>query len=190
MEKRSPRTEMARQKLADRIVKGRWGPGDQLPTHVELLEELGVSRSTLQSALDILKEEGFIRTRHRSGSFVADHPPHLCRYALAFPDARTQSRQNAFHRRLCEVARRITRHGPERLQIYHEINPHEDSDDYRKLLRNLQRHLIAGIIMVMEPKTIARMKLTRQVELPVVAIGNPSGVPGIFQVQLDTNHYM
>jgi DNA-binding LacI/PurR family transcriptional regulator len=190
MERSSPRTDETRRRLADWIVEGRWKPGEQLPTHVELLEELGVSRSTLQSALGILKEEGFVRTRRRSGSFVAEHPPHLYRYALAFPNSRQRSMRNAFHRRLAEVATRLDRSGTRQIRTFYEINPHGDSPHYRRLSHGADHHRIAGVVLVMEPDEVRRTPLVEEAEVPVVVIGKPTEVPNVLFVALDTDHYL
>lgn len=191
MQKSSPRTDEARRRLVEWIVQGRWEPGDRLPTHVELLEELGVSRSTLQSALGILKEEGFVRTRRRSGSFVAEHPPHLFHYALAFPQSRERSRENAFHRRLAEMAGRISREEEDRqIRTFYEINPHADSAHYRRVLEDARHHRIAGLVLVMEPEQVRRTPLVREVEVPVVVVGKPTKVAGLLHVNLDTDHYL
>jgi GntR family transcriptional regulator of arabinose operon len=190
MSRSSPRTDEAREQLVDWIVEGRWDPGERLPTHVELLEELQVSRSTLQSALGILKEEGFVRTRRRSGTFVAQHPPHRFHYALAFPGSRERSMQNAFQQRLAEVAAGVNRNEACRLRTYYEINPHADSDDYMQLLEDARQHRVAGLALVMEPDEVRRTRLVKKVDVPVVVIGKVTDVPDVLHVNLDTDHYL
>jgi DNA-binding GntR family transcriptional regulator len=56
------------------IESGELGPGDQLPTVAQLASEHHVSRSTVHKALQVLKAEGLIVTRHGWGTFVAERP--------------------------------------------------------------------------------------------------------------------
>jgi putative hydrolases of HD superfamily len=54
------------------ILNGELAPGAQLPTGEQLAEQFGVSRSTVHSAIRILRAEGYIRSRAGSGVFVPD----------------------------------------------------------------------------------------------------------------------
>lgn len=49
-------------------------PGDMLPTEVELEKSLGVSRTTIRSAISILQNKGYITKQQGRGTFVAAHP--------------------------------------------------------------------------------------------------------------------
>lgn len=60
-----------RKVLEERIRGGQWGPGTRIPTEVELCEEFGVSRITVQRALRDLADAGLIVRFRRRGSFVA-----------------------------------------------------------------------------------------------------------------------
>jgi putative hydrolases of HD superfamily len=54
------------------ILTGEYAPGARLPANHELAEFFGVSRMTVQRAIDTLREEGFVRTRTGSGVYVRD----------------------------------------------------------------------------------------------------------------------
>jgi len=58
--------------LADRIRRGEYPPGSQLPTYAELADMYSVSISTIQRALERLKERGLIYGSQGRGLFVAD----------------------------------------------------------------------------------------------------------------------
>ena len=58
--------------IQDAIQQGRFLPGSQLPPEMELLQMLGVSRTTLREALRILEEQRLIRKRRGLGTFVMD----------------------------------------------------------------------------------------------------------------------
>jgi DNA-binding transcriptional regulator YhcF (GntR family) len=59
------------------ITEGRLQPGEQLPSVRRLAEAAGVNVNTIRSVYDRLEGEGFIRTEHGRGSFVADNVPQL-----------------------------------------------------------------------------------------------------------------
>jgi len=53
------------------IAKGRWKPGDKLPTERELVARFGLARNTLRRGLAELVEEGRITRHVGRGTFVA-----------------------------------------------------------------------------------------------------------------------
>lgn len=58
--------------IQDAIKQGKYLPGSQLPPEMELLQMLGISRTTLREALRILEEQRLIRKRRGLGTFVMD----------------------------------------------------------------------------------------------------------------------
>lgn len=70
-----------RKKLSDKVTadllrliqeEGRFKPGEQLPNEIELAEQLGVSRTTLREAENVLVSRNIL-TKHRGrGTFVVD----------------------------------------------------------------------------------------------------------------------
>ena len=59
------------------ITEGRLQPGEQLPSVRRLADAAGVNVNTIRSVYDRLEGEGFIRTQHGRGSFVAENVPRL-----------------------------------------------------------------------------------------------------------------
>src|SRR4051812_50088134 len=59
------------------ITEGRLLPGEQLPSVRRLADAAGVNVNTIRSVYDRLEGEGFIRTEHGRGSFVAQNVPRL-----------------------------------------------------------------------------------------------------------------
>jgi GntR family transcriptional regulator len=54
-----------------RIETGEWLPGQKISTIVELEQEFEVARVTIRQAVDILREEGLLRSQQGRGTFVA-----------------------------------------------------------------------------------------------------------------------
>lgn len=58
--------------IQEAIKQGKFPPGSQLPPEMELLQMMGISRTTLREALRILEEQRFIRKRRGLGTFVME----------------------------------------------------------------------------------------------------------------------
>jgi len=58
--------------LQEAIRQNRFPPGSQLPPEMELLQMMGISRTTLREALRILEEQRLIRKRRGLGTFVME----------------------------------------------------------------------------------------------------------------------
>lgn len=61
--------------LRSEIASGRYGPGEQLPTGNQLMERFGVSRQTVQHAVDQLRNEGLVLSVAGRGWFVSQRRP-------------------------------------------------------------------------------------------------------------------
>jgi DNA-binding GntR family transcriptional regulator len=70
--RREPLAAQVEQILARRLRSGEFHPGDQLPAEHELADDLGVSRSTLRTAIGALSRQGLVVSRHGVGTFVSE----------------------------------------------------------------------------------------------------------------------
>ena len=61
--------------LRDRITRGEFGPGDQLPSYRQLKSEYGVAITTAQRAIRTLKAEGLVEGQPGRGNFVRHERP-------------------------------------------------------------------------------------------------------------------
>ena len=59
--------------VREMIAAGQYSPGDRLPPERELIERLGLSRTMLRRALEVLEREGAIWRHVGKGTFVASH---------------------------------------------------------------------------------------------------------------------
>jgi len=62
-------------RLRDLIAAGDYVAGDRLPPERRMIEELGIGRSSLRRALDVLEREGTIWRHVGKGTFVAHGAP-------------------------------------------------------------------------------------------------------------------
>lgn len=58
--------------VVDAIAGARLAPGDKLPSHRELSQELVIAPLTVKKAYDELEREGYIQTLRGQGTFVAE----------------------------------------------------------------------------------------------------------------------
>lgn len=61
--------------LRDDLAYGRWRPGERLPSEAALARDLGVGRSSLREAIQLLSRDGLLVVRQGAGTFAADDPP-------------------------------------------------------------------------------------------------------------------
>ena len=54
------------------IINGELGPGDKLPTEMQLSNDLGVARYSIREAIKILEAYGVVHIRRAEGTFVCD----------------------------------------------------------------------------------------------------------------------
>ncbi|MDY4375103.1 FadR/GntR family transcriptional regulator [Pectobacterium carotovorum] len=70
-----PRNNIAEavyQKMQKKILSGEWKQGEKLPSEFELSEAFEVSRTSIRSAVQKLRNLGIIYTKHGRGSFVSN----------------------------------------------------------------------------------------------------------------------
>ncbi|WP_300013587.1 FadR/GntR family transcriptional regulator [Pseudonocardia sp.] len=61
--------------LRDDLAYGRWRPGERLPSEAALARDLGVGRSSLREAIQLLSRDGLLVVRQGAGTFAAEDPP-------------------------------------------------------------------------------------------------------------------
>lgn len=67
-----PIFKQIRSQIVSAIATGELSPGDPLPSVRSLAGDLGVNMHTVNKAYAVLRDEGYVVMRGRSGAFVAD----------------------------------------------------------------------------------------------------------------------
>lgn len=129
------------QKIKNDIIMGKYPPGSILPTELELAESFFVSRITIQKAMQLLKNDGYISRTPGRGTFVEEIPTQplqhavgliLCNIAYSFG-----------LRILTAVEKTATAHG------YHVVfkNSVDSLEEETKAINDLVAYGVEGIII-------------------------------------------
>lgn len=159
------------QALRRDILVGRLAPGTRLPTRSDLETRFASSPVTVQSALDHLVKDGFIRVHGRRATFVAEQLPHLTRYGVVFPSHPLRRDEwSRFFTALGSEALRLQTEGTNQFPIYYGITDQEEGEAYRQLQHDIEGSRLAGLIFVAQSSAMAQMNLVRHSGIPVVSI--------------------
>jgi GntR family transcriptional regulator len=133
------------QELRMRIVTGEFSPGDRLPLREQLQQELGASQATVQTALNTLLQEGFLRTVLGQGTFVTQRPPFLTDVGLVFPLVQDAFAKHRLFGAVATEAAKALASRPGTLRTYYGIAEPMGSE-YERLLTDATHHRVAGLI--------------------------------------------
>ncbi len=180
--------------LRRRIISGCYAPGAQIPTREKLATMLGASYVTIQRGLDRLRDEGFVRSRRGSGTFVVDHPPHTCRYALVLPSNESDTRLASSHfleLLIAEAGQVVRELAPKHVEVWFDVDAHEDNPRYVRLLEQARQRCLAGLIFPNEPFRLRGSALLQQPGIGLALIGEVSeDMPFMAGVRPHIRHFL
>jgi DNA-binding LacI/PurR family transcriptional regulator len=189
--KRPGRMAVATQALRLHIVSGHFSGGSRLPTFDQLVELYQVSRATMQQAVQKLREEGFIRSVNRGGLYVSPHPPHLRRFAAAYPTAPGEIQWTRFYEVFHGESTHLFRKQPHAsLENYLDVEMHLPGQDLARLEDECAAHRLAGLIIHRDTDFVLRRDEIRTSRIPAVAINyDAGGIPGVPVVRTDSEMF-
>lgn len=157
--------------LRRKIVRGQLKPGVRLPTRLELRDRFQVSLATVQEALSKLAGDGFVIARGKSGTTVAERPPHLFQYGFVTTQRPGGENWSLFPVGLCNAASAMEQASNRRFRYYHGVNGAERNAEYLRLLDNVRANLLTGLIVMNAPEdSLQQTELASAPPLPIVAI--------------------
>src|SRR5213080_5562096 len=68
---RTPLTRQIYMQVRSAVLSGALGPGTRVPSSRAMASKLGVARASVVSAYEQLLAEGYVESRHGSGTFIA-----------------------------------------------------------------------------------------------------------------------
>lgn len=153
------------------------------------MAEFDVSSVTLQRACDDLAEMGLVVARGPAGTFVAERPPHLQRYALLFPNAPApDGTWSRFYRALESEAIRLVHDRSIEVVCGYELEDRPQSDANQRLVRLAKEGMFAGMLFAYRPELATPDSPLLNAPVAKAAIG-VSGLPSIASLRLDQESY-
>lgn len=173
--------------LRERIISGQFRPGDRLPSATDLVAEFTTTRATALRAIATLTEHGYLRTELRSGVFVADHPPHVSQFAIAFPWNRRHAPSQFYRAIEAETAKL---QDPRRhMSMFHDIADGRGTEDSVRLCELVRHHRLAGLIFAHNPYRLGGTPVVKESGIPRVAIALPANAVGMPTVYPDLEDF-
>jgi len=127
--------------IRDLICNGKLKQGAKIPTRSELAQYFSVSQSTVQKAMVNLEEDGFVESHGKKGSFISKTPPHIYRYAFAFPFSPNHLNWGTAYETILRVLEDLKRQGSD-YWLYHG----EDEKTLSRLTDDLKHRRVAGAL--------------------------------------------
>lgn len=153
------------------IVGGSLKPGARLPIRTELEKQFGVSRMTVQKALDRLTQDGFVRSRGHLGTFVTEYPPCFHRYGIVFNTSPGDHTWGGYRDALLGVAEEFN-HPPEReVTCYFGVD-REGSGEYASLLDDIESKRLAGLLFTTGPWNLTKSPVVSQKHIPAMMVAS------------------
>lgn len=174
--------------LRREILNGTVKPGQLFPTRQRLQERFRTTKVTIQSALDVLAEEGFVRAEGRRGTFVQSHPPHLHDYALVFPDepcAPGMGLWSRFYAGLVNQAASLSQRDNRRVIPFYGMDNGVNAPEYPRLLKRVQSHRLAGIICASPLFRLEGTPVLDQPGIPRVMFATSQTIPRVPLISLE-----
>jgi DNA-binding LacI/PurR family transcriptional regulator len=173
------------------ILDGELSPGSRLPTRAQLQDSFGAGPMTVQAALDLLRQHGFVVAKRGLGTHVAAHPPHLFQYGLVFPRYPSASQGWArFWTALDKEANSLAGSKSRRIVTFYGVDGHIDGEGYQKLESHVGSHQLAGVIFAVPPYELEGLPLMHDATLPKVSITVASDLTDTLSVRLDTQSFV
>lgn len=153
-------------RLADAINAGWWQADEALPSERTFSDALGISRVTARKGLDVLLEQGLIRRRHGSGTFIT---PRLEQPLSRLTSFTEMLKMKGFEPASVWLSRTIAAPTHEEV-IKLGLSPNA------QVARLKRQRLADGVVMAIE-----------QSSLPLAYLPDPQAVGGSLYAHLDAN---
>lgn len=173
--------------LRQKILSGVLKPGVELSHRDQLQEEFSVSRATLQRAVEILLQEGYLTSKRGVGTCVAPHPPYLSKFALVCPNPDLFNPYNLFWRAVITAANRVIVPQGCSLTAY-KTGTRTPMDEGTRLQADLNAHRLGGVIFCTHPDGMTRSLVVNMKGLATVGWASRPA-PEIFRSTFYFDHF-
>lgn len=185
-----PLWQHIRQSIINMIRRGDLQPGEPLPAHGELCEQVGVSHVTMQRILSSLAREGWIVRYRRRGTFVAETLPDVRNQVIAvIARGGFEEQREGFDRLVFRAIHRIFQEAEQQFRLYpeHVAAPPKSEDQPRlslddALISDIESGRVEGLLLVRPADGMSNIDATFRQRLidhgvPVVAVNAWAPLP-------------
>lgn len=174
--------------IRERILGGHFARGARLPLRKELMREFGASSDTIQQAFHRLRQDGFVASRGKRGTFVVDRLPHEHRYGVVFP-LRVSAAYPLYQRMKDQIPLVETRRDVA-LPFYEDVAQQHAADRLR-LFRDTGHGRLGGLLFACPPAFADPDVLFERAQRPPsVAVMSTPGVDGVPAVWFDYDGFL
>lgn len=139
-----PLYEQIKELLTQSLIAGEWGPGESIPSEMELAARYSVSQGTVRKAIDALAAENIVVRRQGKGTFVATHNEEQVKLRflrLAAADGKKELLEN----QLLECGKRAA---PSNIASMLSLKPETSVIEIKRLLSFSQRPVIFDHVII------------------------------------------
>lgn len=184
------RREALLELLRRQIVSGRAAPGTKLPSRAALMAAHCISSITVQRTFDQLREDGFIVSRGKGGTWVSEHPPHLCRYGLAFASHPGDGMHwRGLDRALSRAAAEADPDAPWSWAEYFDTDQTHESSSLQRVADDVAAGRLTGIISASGGTALLGMLRRQFPDLPLVTVSSDVADVEVPSVLLDLRSF-
>ncbi len=175
-------------KIQKGILSGKYKPMEVLDKRSYFIKKYNTTPITVQRAFNNLIEYGFVTTKARVGTFVAERPPNLFRYALVFARDRKHADWTRFWQLMIDNKSLVEKELNIDIEIYEGLEYEEKSADYLRFLRDKQAGAFAGVIFTSELLNFPE-EIINNLDVPCVAISSSREIDYISNINIDRDSF-
>lgn len=171
--------------VASGIKDGHFPPGSRLKGREAFCRRFKTTPVTVQRAFNRLVKDGLVTSVKSSGTFVAERPPCLWRYALVFPDAPGREGWTCVQQTVLDNIGLVkTESGVDPACFTGLGLKHEDPAALATLDKVVAHRTLAGLVFLSELHNFHREAWAR-IDLPFYVIAQPGSSQGHPRIELD-----
>ncbi|MGE9291184.1 MAG: GntR family transcriptional regulator [Puniceicoccales bacterium] len=173
------------QTFRDDIAEGRLKAGDRLPVRKQIELRFDASLVTVQKAMDLLIQEGWLTSHGCNGTCVSESPPHLRRYGLYFghsPDDGNKSWVRLWTN-LLRVSEEVFNRNGLSLEVYYGDHISRDLKQFNRFHDAVRKKELAGMISASWPIPQGDILTEGPHPIPCAAFSS-STTPGMLSMKI------
>lgn len=137
--------------MRDRLLNGTYPRKSRLPVRSMLQSEFRTSPAAMQEVINSLRMDGQIVSRGKLGTYVADHPPCLDRFAWIYPEDHFPYRRRTLHAQLRSLCLQNNQATQDQSHTWHYALARDASAEaeqrIRVLCEDIARRRVAALVV-------------------------------------------